>query len=847
MIDRQVVARMAGVVLYALLSVETSLGATYYVSPSGSDANAGTPAAPWRTLQKAGDTAVAGDQVVVLAGTYQGFRPRNSGTAAAPVRFVAQPGVVVSSPGPANSNSDNIWVRNVNHIVVDGFEVRGAPRAGIAVQGEPTANVVGVTIRNCWAHDNSRWGIFTGFASDLLIEGNEASFSAIEHGIYVSNSGDRPVVRGNLVHDNYASGIQLNADPAQTGPDPSDPQGDGIIEAAVLEGNVIYGNGRGGGAAINLASVRSSIIRNNLLHDNHASGIAGWDDGEGTNQYGTRDNRILGNTVVQPSDGRWALLLINGSFGNQVLDNILYSYHPLRGVIAVDSSSRAGMASDYNSLMNRFSADSGDTVMGFPSWQALGYDTHSFLSTPTALFRAPGTDFHLKEGSPAIDAGLALADLATDLDGEARPQGAGSDIGADEVPVASTATATPSLTFTPVPATATPVPPTSTPVQTATSTATRSATASPTTTATRIASTATPTLTPTATIFVSGSLLYYGNSHPGIADVTVVGSTTPGGAPAMTVQSDSNGVYTMTGVGPGSWAVEPNRSESTAWPQANIVRGVSSLDATWIQEFKVGSRLLSANQRLAADTTGDGSVSSLDATRIQEWRTGALVRLPVAQSCGSDWAFVPVPAPQGDPTPVPPAAWPAPCVRGAVAYASLPSGASGQDFEAILYGDVTGNWTPAGGGAAAATEALESEQSGLAAGTGLGAARLADPPLCDSPCVVGVPGPDGTTILAANHLDDVQAFDLTLEVSAGAEVTAVSRGELAAGAGCSLLWAQHGVQVRVSLACITPIRGAGALLSAETRGTVTLEVSECTFDETDLPCAGVGGVGVGPA
>jgi leucyl-tRNA synthetase len=39
------------------------------------------------------------------------------------------------------------------------------------------------------------WGLFTGFVDDLLIEDNEASRSAQQHGIYVSNSGDRPVVR----------------------------------------------------------------------------------------------------------------------------------------------------------------------------------------------------------------------------------------------------------------------------------------------------------------------------------------------------------------------------------------------------------------------------------------------------------------------------------------------------------------------------------------------------------------------------------------------------------------------------------------------------------------------------
>jgi hypothetical protein len=48
----------------------SAVGQTYYVSTSGNDANPGTQAAPFRTIQKATNTAVAGDTVIVNAGTY---------------------------------------------------------------------------------------------------------------------------------------------------------------------------------------------------------------------------------------------------------------------------------------------------------------------------------------------------------------------------------------------------------------------------------------------------------------------------------------------------------------------------------------------------------------------------------------------------------------------------------------------------------------------------------------------------------------------------------------------------------------------------------------------------------
>ena len=404
---------------------------TYYVAPDGDDDGPGSQAQPWRTLQKAGDTAAAGSDVIVLAGTYAGFRVRASGRADAPIRFRARPGVVIDTPGPANANGDNIWLRNVGYVEIDGFEVRDATRAGIAVQGEPDANVAGVVVRNCRCLDNGRWGIFTAFAGDLLIEGNETAFSRDEHGIYVSNSADRIVVRDNRTHHNSSSGIQLNADPAQRGDDPNDPQGDGIIEDALIERNVIYDNGAGGAAGINLASVRGSLVRNNLLYDNHATGIAGWDDDEGSNDFGTRDNRLVGNTIVQADDGRFAVSLVHGSTGNTVENNILV-HRGTRGSLEVDASSRPGLRSDYNVVADRFSDD--EEFLDLTAWRALGFDANSLIAPPAALFAAPAAgDYRLAAGSPAVDRGAPNADLPVDITGLARPQGAGVDIGAYEL------------------------------------------------------------------------------------------------------------------------------------------------------------------------------------------------------------------------------------------------------------------------------------------------------------------------------------------------------------------------------------------------------------------------------
>jgi hypothetical protein len=630
------VSLRALVVLTVLLTAGASRAATYYVSTAGNDANAGSQAAPWRTLQKAGNVAVAGDTVNVLPGTYAGFRPLHSGTAPAPIRFVAQAGVVVNTPGTANSNGDNIWVRNVDYIVIDGFESTAAPRSGVAVQGEPDGNVAGVVIRNCHCHHNSRWGIFTGFARDLLLEDNETSYSAIEHGIYVSNSGDRPIVRRNHSHHNNASGIQLNADPAQMGDDPNDPEGDGINVDAVIDSNLIHDNGVAGGAAINLASVRTSLIRNNVLYGNRATGIAGWDDGDG-NEFGTMNNRILGNTIVQPSNGRFAISLLNGSTGNLIRDNILLHLGS-RGSISADPTSQPGLSSDYNVVVNVFSDD--DVFFTLAQWRGFGFDAHSLIGTASALFvDLANNDYHLSATSAARDVGVAHVDLPVDRDGVTRPQGSGVDVGAYE-----RATAT-----------------------------------SPTPTAT-----ATPAVSATATatgvqVSVSGALQARGGAPVPSATLTLSGAST------RTATSNASGAYTFSGVPVGVWQLTPRKT-------GDLRTAVTSLDAAWILQAVAQLRTLDAQQRLAADVTGDGTISALDATLILQRAVGLNTAFAAATACASDWLFVPNATVVPNQSVVPPSLGSGSCVMGSLTYGPLAANATGQSFTAVLLGDVTANW-----------------------------------------------------------------------------------------------------------------------------------------------------------
>lgn len=469
---------------------------TFFVDPSGSDTTGtGTQAKPWQTIGKSVTQAIAGDLVLIGPGTYaETITIEKTGAPGSPIEFRANGGAVIID-GTA-STRDAVFVTFSSYVVIDGWTVQNAPRAGLRIDSSDH-----VTVRNGTFANNGRWGIFTDFSDDLLIENNEAYGSVLEHGIYHSNSGDRPTIRGNIVHDNHAAGIHMNADVSQGG--------DGIISGALVEGNIIYNNGVGGGAAINMDGIVDSVVRNNLLYNNHASGIAVFQqDGA----VCSNNDQFLNNTIVMASDSRWAITIpASNCTNNKLFNNILYSGHSFRGSISLGAWPISGFQSDYNVVMDRFTTDDGDTRLTLAQWQALGNDAHTVIATLAQLFVAPGSDFHLKTGGPAIDAGKTLANVATDLEGNTRPRGSAFDVGAYESGGAA-ATSTPSPTATKTPTrtpTSTNTPtntptrtPTATPTKTATPTSTPSATATPTRTATPGPS-ATPeppsTSTPTAT------------------------------------------------------------------------------------------------------------------------------------------------------------------------------------------------------------------------------------------------------------------------------------------------------------------------------------------------------------
>jgi hypothetical protein len=409
--------------------------ATRYVSPAGSDSNDGlTPQTAWRQISWAASHVGPGAIVNIADGAYAGpvLIYNLAGTQAAPVIFRAtgNAAILTGSGSTNNDNKNSIFIGSSSWITFHGLKVYSSLRAGVRVSLSHH-----VTIQGCVFGNHQKWGIFTDYADDLSLLGNECYGSIDEHGIYHSNSSDRGVISGNWCHDNNASGIQINADP-----DFLDPIGgyvpDGISSYCVVERNFLQDNGVVGGAAINLASVRNSVIRNNVIVNDawiNSTGIAMWDNAAGT-QWGCKDNLVEHNTVAYASQkGRYAIGFMNGSTGNTIRNNVLRGGR--RGALSFTADSLSGLTCDYNVL---YSVDNWPIVVQddvvyltytLASWQGLGFDAHSFHANP-AFTNEAGNDLSLLPGSAGRNTG---ADALAPVDYRKSPRAATNvDMGAYE-------------------------------------------------------------------------------------------------------------------------------------------------------------------------------------------------------------------------------------------------------------------------------------------------------------------------------------------------------------------------------------------------------------------------------
>ncbi len=206
--------------LAVVLFGATAHAADRYVSTSGNDANAGTLAAPLRTITQAAAVAQPGDTIHVRGGVYTGrVKIYSKGTASARITFRPYNSEKVTLDG-AGVPSDKavVSLNEAEYVDFNGFEVRNAPYIGIL--GWYAKNI---RILNNDVHGTVRGGIWVGadtmgYSSDITVSGNSVHNTVLENqyhnmggggwaGAVVVSVTERATITGNRIWNNDGEGL----------------------------------------------------------------------------------------------------------------------------------------------------------------------------------------------------------------------------------------------------------------------------------------------------------------------------------------------------------------------------------------------------------------------------------------------------------------------------------------------------------------------------------------------------------------------------------------------------------------------------------------------------------------
>jgi len=245
---------------------------SYYVSPTGNDANAGTLTAPWRTLQKAADNVPAGATVYLRGGTHGPFIMRRSGTSGAPITFTAYGSEKPVVDGNM-SVAYTIKVVGAHDLRFTGLTIRGGYADGYAGAGITTENSANIEIRNNLITDNKAWGVRLYNSTYVTVDNNEVTRNAV--GIHVNLAGEGTAITNNRVHDDnkliVGTPCSVNCG--------DDVGGEGIalvksVGHVTVSGNTIWGNRAVSsdwgydGAAFSIYAASNWTITDNVTWDN---------------------------------------------------------------------------------------------------------------------------------------------------------------------------------------------------------------------------------------------------------------------------------------------------------------------------------------------------------------------------------------------------------------------------------------------------------------------------------------------------------------------------------------------------------------------------------------------------
>lgn len=162
----------------------------------------------------------------------------------------------------------------------------------------------------------------------------------------------------------------------------------------------------------------------------------------------------------------------------------------------------------------------------------------------------------------------------------------------------------------------------------------------------------------------------------------------------------SSGAYGVNPIPEGFYEVVPTKHDE-------VLSGVDADDATMALDAAVGAITLTPEQTLAADVTGNGGVTSWDASLILQRAAGLITEFPVEAMCNSAWLFFPNAQFVENQTQTQPMITAEGCTSGSITLDPLVGQAANQDYQALVFGDVDGDWDSLGAGGGAAAEIVD--------------------------------------------------------------------------------------------------------------------------------------------
>jgi hypothetical protein len=436
----------------------------YYVSPTGSNSNPGTLAKPWATPGYGSRQLRPGDTLIILGGRYilsqyddDIIIPQYSGNPNAWITIKGEEG-----NRPVLAGRDNLLtaidISGKSYVRIENLEItsdnRSQFRDGIEAFGESISNIV---IKDVYIHHIDEFGMNIEDVNGLQIIDSQITYCGF--GAIGGPAGDGGGWRNvSILGCNLSySGHYYQGTP---GPGPYDrPDGFGIeasngpIEIAYT----IAEHNRGDGLDSKAANTH---IHHCIVANNSCDGVKLWGNNskvENTLIYGRGDgdttetpwSPIVISTETSNSNFEIINVTVDDFVGRNYLMHVQYDYQSIpvnltlrntifRGIgenSPIFVSAGTNLTADHNLFYtpkSEFVLDYGGTIYNANNINSLG--SGNLYRDPLFVNPAFGTtgDYHLRNGSPAIDNGSSTDAPTDDLDGNPRPQGAGFDIGAYE-------------------------------------------------------------------------------------------------------------------------------------------------------------------------------------------------------------------------------------------------------------------------------------------------------------------------------------------------------------------------------------------------------------------------------